>query len=1432
MDPVVYESVEPSELPELPDETISDQPAHIPMQDSNPWHRFNYKQDSTAKPLPIAYQKKAIISSIRERRVTIIEGNTGCGKTTHVPIFVAQDCSSRREKVNIVVTQPRRIAATSVARYVAQLCNSQLGKEVGYQIALDRKHAGPDTVILFCTTGVLLQKIIHSKSLSFYTHIIIDEVHERDIDTDILLMAVRKLMWEQNPDIKLILMSASFESERVKEYFTINYADPALLPFTEPKLIKVEGTPAKLLIFHLDVLRNHSQQCPVPPPELFKKSNPKLLPQLYDVCSAIIDLLDLQEERQGEAPGGVLAFLPGLHEINQMKNKIESKANAKRFQVLILHSCINDSEQQKIFQRPKSGVRKIILATNIAESSITVPDISYVVDFCLTKQLILDETTNLPTLKIQWATQANLTQRAGRAGRVCDGRVYRLVYSSFSTTFANYPTPEICRCPLDLAVLKTKILALGSPKELLAFCLDPPPLEGIRSAVLKLKRTGALTVKMPDDSYDHEDGQLTALGKIMSNMPIDVVLTKLVCLGFAFGLLEDCVSIAACLSVNSIFYSNYNTRLETYKIKFDWSERSFCDLLTFRNIMNEFLNFNEVNREFMNDHHSIENWAEANYVNYRRIIEAYSVREEIFQRLNGIGIVQESDSSKELQPDQRDLILKCIIAGAFYPHYFLRHKIDPSTIEVEANPYNSIVLSKLPKEGVIYARQIQDLFRDVSCNVDMKFFDRHVVVIFPKNDSQLLQLVHQKRSFLMPRKSEENRKFVVNTLENNEFSKSVYVSLMMKELSIPMVINTLDSSSDEVRKNIAILTEERNKIQPESSVFYVSSSKTLFIPSHPPPAIDVSSVDVRVTYVQQCGRFWAQVMPHDADNLYKIRNALVCFPSKPVEPNSLCTNMPCIYIPKEEDLSSKGGFQEKWRAVVQYCIDPRQIFIRLVDTGESLWTSIESLAAMDLKVIPEDSDLRFPALAIECQLIRIKPLHCHATNSSWSAEATYYFKQLILTENLILEVYSYENGVLRVSCSVNITDEAGIQCQDLSRHLVLKGFAEYSAESHLSEHDHNLRMRWQGDAYTPLYMHKTLKNISDPFFSLFNHGRDRIKLAGPKNSLQATCYGIAKSFRGARVRINQSSINAVVLEPDITFSKDRMIVAPTCSVNNGIISAINTSMMPYIRGIAPMMQLLFAPCVELRFNEQLGCYTGALSGIGALSIPSSDSSSCAYYSYDPDYDIELEFDAFITMDDLIKIQSIRYILSYILSDSSSSHTKVALTLTGIHLAKYQKKLRSELLSLLSKDRFPLPVLRNNALSYQWMSNDPSKLKTLDLGQVKNPFLPLIPWIDGIKPELNAVRGKLTQYYFQGRSGLNDLTCPLCGDRIYDSSLINQHLDSLEHNTRYILFEIHLSQEENESKKNSTTQEMDETDETAEETEETEETESQSEHMEI
>ncbi|GBP03915.1 Probable ATP-dependent RNA helicase spindle-E [Eumeta japonica] len=506
-------------------------------------HYPNYTVKNEPQQFEINDFKEKIIIAIQFDPVVIIEGPTGCGKTTQVPQWILDDCYNRRLQCNVIVTQPRRIAAISIAKRVAQERGWTVGDLVGYQVGLENKTSN-NTRLRYVTTGVLLQKLVNTQSLSEFTHIILDEVHERDQEMDFLLLVVKKLLYTTSNTTKIILMSATFNISAFAEYFKF----PTPKGFEETPCITIDKMrrPYRVNIYYYDQLAIKGAKY-----HHMKQEEPIVNPELHKVVLHLLESFENIDKKEDHYKNihdanlpSVLIFLPGINEIEELFNYLQ-EANTRnksscRWWLLPLHSTITADEQAQVFIRAPPGHRKVILSTNIAESSITVPDIKYVIDYCLMKVLVADEQTNFTSLQLRWASKTNCTQRAGRAGRVREGRVYRLVTTSFYETLPQEADPEICRSPLERLVLLSKMLNMGTPQEILALAMDPPDLSNIQRTILVLKEIGGLK-KTVDEKLTMEDGDITYLGRIMAKLPVDVRVSKLIMLGHIYGCFEEAI---------------------------------------------------------------------------------------------------------------------------------------------------------------------------------------------------------------------------------------------------------------------------------------------------------------------------------------------------------------------------------------------------------------------------------------------------------------------------------------------------------------------------------------------------------------------------------------------------------------------------------------------------------------------------------------------------------------------------------------------------------------------------------------------------------------------------------------------------------------------------------------------------------------------------
>ncbi|KAI1893670.1 hypothetical protein AGOR_G00126090 [Albula goreensis] len=459
------------------------------------------------RKLPIFQYRDRIIELVKTHPVVVVAGDTGCGKSTQVPQYLLSSGFS-----HIACTQPRRIACISLAKRVSFESLNQYGSKVGYQIRFETTRT-PATKLLFLTEGLLLRQIQQDATLGQYEVLIVDEVHERHLHCDFLLGVLRSLL-TLRPDLRLVLMSATINIQLFSAYFS------------HAPVLQVPGR-----LFPIQVIYQ-----PVPPEEQPSRSE-KLDPRPYLRVLQGIDQRYPPEER-----GDLLLFLSGVAEISTIQEACQTYAtHTHRWIVLPLHSTLSLAQQDKVFDIAPPGVRKCIISTNIAETSVTIDGVRFVVDSGKVKEMSFDPKAKMQRLQEFWISRASSEQRKGRAGRTGPGVCYRLYAESDYEAFAPYPVPEIHRVALDSLVLQMKSMGLGDPRSF-AF-IDPPPAASIQTALTYLKEQGAL------DSHE----ELTSIGRLLAQLPVDVVIGKMLVLGCVFGLVEPVLTLAAALSVQSPF---------------------------------------------------------------------------------------------------------------------------------------------------------------------------------------------------------------------------------------------------------------------------------------------------------------------------------------------------------------------------------------------------------------------------------------------------------------------------------------------------------------------------------------------------------------------------------------------------------------------------------------------------------------------------------------------------------------------------------------------------------------------------------------------------------------------------------------------------------------------------------------------------------------
>lgn len=455
--------------------------------------------------LPIYKLKKELVQAVHDNQVLVVIGETGSGKTTQVTQYLAEAGYTTRGKIGC--TQPRRVAAMSVAKRVAEEFGCRLGEEVGYAIRFE-DCTGPETVIKYMTDGMLLREILVDETLSQYSVIMLDEAHERTIHTDVLFGLLKQLV-KRRPDLRLIVTSATLDAEKFSGYF-----------------------------FNCNIFTIPGRTFPVE--ILYAKQ-----PETDYLDAALITVLQIHLT---EPEGDVLLFLTGQEEIDHACQSLYERMkglgkNVPELIILPVYSALPSEMQSRIFDPAPPGKRKVVVATNIAEASLTIDGIYYVVDPGFAKQNVYNPKLGLDSLVITPISQASAKQRAGRAGRTGPGKCFRLyTESAYRNEMSPTTIPEIQRINLGMTTLNMKAMGIN---DLLSFdFMDPPSPQALISAMEQLYSLGALD----------EEGLLTKLGRKMAEFPLDPPLSKMLLASVDLGCSDEILTIIAMITTGNIFY--------------------------------------------------------------------------------------------------------------------------------------------------------------------------------------------------------------------------------------------------------------------------------------------------------------------------------------------------------------------------------------------------------------------------------------------------------------------------------------------------------------------------------------------------------------------------------------------------------------------------------------------------------------------------------------------------------------------------------------------------------------------------------------------------------------------------------------------------------------------------------------------------------------
>lgn len=579
---------------------------------------------SYREKLPAYKMRNDIVKLVQDNQVVVISGETGCGKTTQVTQFILDDYIERGmgSVCNIICSQPRRISAISVAERVAEERGEILGDSCGYQIRLERVLPRSRGCITYCTTGVILRQMSSDPLMSNVSHLILDEIHERDIMSDFLIALMRKVL-PQRPDMKLILMSATLNSEQFSRY----YGDCPMVNipgFTYPvqefyleDVLALTGfqfeqnrfpVPLSNRKKHLRIDKDFAEVIEPHIRKLLadKTYSPQVCNQLANPSSEALNLeliLELLKYicKTANDQGAILVFLTGFLEISNLIQLMEQSGcfPPSHFIIIPLHSQMPSTEQKFIFEPARGNMRKIIVSTNIAETSITIDDVIYVVDSGYIKQNGYNPETNCRTLDAQFVSLANAHQRRGRAGRVREGVCYHLFSKAREMLLQKFQLPEILRTRLDNVILHAKALQLGNAGEFLSTLLDVPPRNSIYSALELLTRIEAL-----DDAEN-----LTPLGFHLSKLPMSPQMGKMILFGVIFSCLDPILNISVTMDFKDAFQLPIGKEKEADNRKFKLAQGVKSDHILSHFVLAEYEMSNNKSgfcREYFLSQHTIK----------------------------------------------------------------------------------------------------------------------------------------------------------------------------------------------------------------------------------------------------------------------------------------------------------------------------------------------------------------------------------------------------------------------------------------------------------------------------------------------------------------------------------------------------------------------------------------------------------------------------------------------------------------------------------------------------------------------------------------------------------------------------------------------------------------------------------------------------------
>lgn len=603
------------------------------------------KIDAQRKSLPVYACRDELLHLVRENKIVIVVGETGSGKTTQLTqyIYDYKVEEGYGDDGCIACTQPRRVAAMSVAQRVAHEMGVSLGREVGYSIRFE-DNTSKETVIKYMTDGILLRESLSDPDLDKYSHIIMDEAHERSLNTDILFGLLKKIAM-QRTDLRLIITSATMDSAKFSRFFG------------DVPVYHIPGRTFPVEIFHsANVVSDFVAQA---------------------VSQAVNIHLSAKED------GDILIFMPGQEEIEVTCDKIDERityvksqspdAEIRDLKILPMYSALPPERQAEVFKEAPKGGRKCIVATNIAETSLTVDGVKFVIDSGYSRLKVFQPKMGIDALLVYPISQANANQRSGRAGRTSSGVCYRLyTETQFKDELLVSAVPEIQRSNLANVILLLKSLNI---EDLSTFkFMDPPPEENMANSMYQLWMLGAL----------NNQGELTKLGRDMANFPLDPTMSKMVIESIDDKCSNEVLIIVSMLSGPNVFYRPEGREEESDEARERLYDPDFdSDHLTLLNVYKQWQGAKESS-----------NWCSERFINYKSMVKVRDVVDQLKH-------VMKTHKYKLSSSNDKYVIKRCICKSYFHQAAMLRNLKEYQNLRTgmpcHLHPTSALYIGNSPK---------------------------------------------------------------------------------------------------------------------------------------------------------------------------------------------------------------------------------------------------------------------------------------------------------------------------------------------------------------------------------------------------------------------------------------------------------------------------------------------------------------------------------------------------------------------------------------------------------------------------------------------------------------------------------------------------------------------------------------------------------------